>query len=61
MKVARKNGYIGGRIGKRLQESTHRWADEHLCAKSEILEFALHRFLIDKQMQDDFLNKQSRG
>lgn len=57
VKIKHKEGYVGGRISKKLEVEFNKWTLDHLKSKTDILDFCIRRFLNDKKYQDDFLEK----
>ena len=44
VRVARKEGYIGGRVSVKLQNQLTKWADYCLKSKMDIIEFLVKTF-----------------
>ncbi len=60
VKIKHKDAYIGSRIAKHLESKVDKWANDHLKSKSEIIEFALNKFINDVKCQEEFLRKWCR-
>ena len=54
VRVARREGYIGGRVSVKLQNQLTKWADDCLKSKTDIVEFLVKRFLEDEEIQKEF-------
>jgi hypothetical protein len=61
MKIAHKEGYIGGRVPKRLQNEFTKWTDDHMKSKTDIIEFCIQKFLAETSCQDEFLKRCQNG
>ena len=50
-----KDGYVGGRVKKILQDNLDAWTQKRGIVKTEVIIFLLSRFLLDKKLQKQFM------
>ena len=50
-----KDGFVGGRVKKILQDNLDAWTQKRGIVKTEVIIFLLSRFLLDKKLQKQFM------
>ena len=61
VRVMQKDGFIGGRVPKRLQAEFDKWTNDHMKSKTDIVEHCIRKFLLDKTIQEEYLASCKNG
>ena len=57
VRIVQKDGFIGGRVPRRLQAEFDKWTNDHIKSKTDIVEHCIKKFLSDRKCQEEFLSE----